>query len=423
MLTSKKSKKDVILELCVDLKRQIEKENCRRKSRRDKSVKLSKYIEKEDGTLVPKPKVIPKLKGVQPRPGGFIVKKQRVFQSICSAPVCRELSELKSLSEKTKGRSFVGLQHHTTATSCCNLSDLELNPIDEENIVDHFERLLKFLNDLAKCPGDIKEREACCVIQFLESVSTPNRQLAPNAQALVNYIDHLLEEKCGIPHDEKNVQDDDTTTSTDDGDNDECQRVVRIKDSKVCIQPKPKRSCSNRKAKEGKSKGREQLDETEIKRPLSAKLGRTQIVKDFCPRSISQIACTIDNAPDQTSNENKIQSVIKTNKVCKQTSTTRCKETSERNDNIPRIVDVTSGTFEVTSKEVVVINRNRVQKVENLTVQETVAMNNMNCIGDNLLCGDEIVQKCHEPASRSRSNSSYTDETSMYSSVSIFART
>lgn len=81
MLTSKKSKKDVILELCVDLKRQIEKENCRRKSRRDKSVKLSKYIEKEDGTLVPKPKVIPKLKGVQPRPGGFIVKKQTVVST------------------------------------------------------------------------------------------------------------------------------------------------------------------------------------------------------------------------------------------------------------------------------------------------------------------------------------------------------
>lgn len=51
---------------------------------------------------------------------------------------------------------------------------------------------------LAKNPTKIKERKAYSVIEFLESVQTQDGQLGPNAQGLVNYINHLLDQQCDV---------------------------------------------------------------------------------------------------------------------------------------------------------------------------------------------------------------------------------
>lgn len=81
-------------------------------------------------------------------------------------------------------------------------------------------RLLLLMELIAKNPEKLKESKATSVIQFLESVKTPDGQLGPNAQGLVNYIYHLLEVHCGADNNkesESSSQDD--TSSSNDGEN------------------------------------------------------------------------------------------------------------------------------------------------------------------------------------------------------------
>ncbi|KAL1457851.1 hypothetical protein WDU94_008041 [Cyamophila willieti] len=245
------------------------------KKRKDKSVNLSDYNKKSDGTLVPKPKIIAKLRGVQPRQGGFMAKKLAKVQSECSSPTCRDISELKKLlADKNHKQKPPSSQSRTISiNSYCNLADLDLNPADEENIVDHFERLLLFMHQLAENARKIKKKQAHGIIDFLESIKTPNCQLAPNAQALVEYIEHLLKEKRKEERNntsDANSEDSDTDSDDDQIDTDEDNIRRRPMSRTPVCPPKRQKSCpkedkgscpKDKKEEESKKEDESKIDE------------------------------------------------------------------------------------------------------------------------------------------------------------------
>lgn len=130
-----KSQKQMFAEICRDIHRQMVKEKCRKQERKEKSVKLSKYIEKENGTLVPKPKIPAMLKGVQPRAGGYCATRQR--PQVQSAR-CKEIKdnipvESKRVDPEDKTLDFKLYQEYQDVSSYDHSNE-------ENNIVEHFER-------------------------------------------------------------------------------------------------------------------------------------------------------------------------------------------------------------------------------------------------------------------------------------------